>query len=153
MTKKEDLIKKFKEKYNRNPPELSLQQINLLNEAFTNCANDREAYVYAGVCKSNFYYWQEVNPEFIEQKSKLRDLIKYRARKNIINSVREGSPSESKWILERWNKEEFSLRIENTGKNGKDLTPDVIIIDDIRRKDDPYKQRLEATTPHHTNKN
>ena len=132
MTKKEDLIKKFKEKYNRNPPVLSLQQINLLNEAFTNCANDKEAYVYAGVCKANFYFWQEVNPEFVEQKARLRELVKYTARKNVIKNIKDGDLGASQWLLPRWNKDEFSMRIENTGKDGKDLIPDKIIRDDIK---------------------
>ena len=132
MTIKEDLIKKFKEKYGRNPPKLTPQQIHLLNEAFTNCASDKEAYTYAGICETNFYWWQEVNPDFVEKKALLRDLVKYRARSNIIKGINEGNPSESKWWLERKAKEEFSLRVENTGKDGKDLIPDKIIRDDIK---------------------
>jgi len=134
MTKKEDLIKKFKEKHGRNPPVLLPQIIEKIEYAYRHGANERETYIYAGICKTDYYYWKELNPEYAERKAELKDLIKFNARENIVKSIREGSPSESKWILERWNKEEFSLRVENTGKDGKDLTPDVIIIDDIKPK-------------------
>jgi hypothetical protein len=132
MTKAEELVKKFKEKHGRNPPVLTPQQINLLTEAYTNCANDREACVYAGISTSNFYRWQEVNPEFGDQKVELRDLVKYQARSNIVKSIKEGDLGASQWLLPRWSKDEFSLRIENTGKDGKDLIPDKIIRDDIK---------------------
>jgi len=131
MTIKEDLIKKFKEKHGRNPPTLSPQQIDKLDYAFLHCASDKEAYTYAGVCKANFYYWQEVNPHYVDRKAELRDLIKYQARENIVKGIKMGSASESKWWLERKNKEEFSLRVENTGKDGDAMVVDVILRDDI----------------------
>jgi len=131
-TKKEKLIKEFILKHRRSPPVLTPQQIDKLDYAFLHCANDREAYTYAGICESTFYYWQEVNPKFVEKKKSLREMVKFQARQNIIKGVNDGDPSASKWILERWNKEEFSLRVETTGKDGKDLIPDKIIRDDIK---------------------
>lgn len=136
MTKKEELIKKFKKKHGRNPPKLSLQQISLLTEAFTNCANDKEAYTYAGICKANFYFWQKINPEFVDRKAALKDLVKYKAKSNIVKGINEGETSASKWWLERKNKEEFSLRVENTGKDGEPIEAVLVIKDDIKRGKD-----------------
>lgn len=134
MTEKEELIKKFKEKHGRNPPNLTPQEVDKLEYAFAHCANDVEAYTYAGICETNFYWWQEVNPKFVERKKVLRDMVKFQARENIVKSINAGETSAAKWWLERKNKEEFSLRVENTGKDGKDLIPDKIIRDDIKPK-------------------
>jgi hypothetical protein len=132
MIDKEELARKFKEKYNRNPIKLLPQQIEKIEYAYRHGANERETYIYAGLCKTDYYYWKELNPEYAERKAQLKELIKFNARENIMKSIEDGDASSSKWLLERWNKDEFSLRVENTGKDGKDLIPDKIIRDDIK---------------------
>lgn len=127
MNKKEELIKKFKEKHGRNPPALTPHQIGLLEEAYFWGASDLEACGHANVCKTDLYYWQEVNPEFAERKRTLKESIKLRAKRRVVESIDDGDVSSSKWWLERQAKDEFSIRTEQTGKNGEPAIKEVYI--------------------------
>lgn len=133
---KTKLIKKFKEKHGRNPPVLTPQQIDKIEYAYTQGASELETHTFAGVCKTDYYYWKEATPGIAERKKELQDLIKFKARQNIVKSINEGEASTSKWYLERKMKDEFSLRVENTAKDGNPLIPDRILRDDIRSKKD-----------------
>jgi len=97
---------------------LTPQQIASLEEAFFWGANDTQAYTHAGICKSTFYYWQEVNPDFVEKKAGMQENIKLRAKRVLVESIVGGDVNSAKFWLERKSKDEFSLRNEITGANG-----------------------------------
>lgn len=142
MTEKEELVKKFKEKYGRNPPELSPQKIERLEDGFLDGLNDREACLYAGVCKTDLYYYQEVNPDFAERKELLRNNNTIIGKKHLSTNIRGGDINSIKFWLERRAKDEFSARTESTGKDGESIKHQVSFTqDEIRNMADEMRKK------------
>jgi hypothetical protein len=106
------------------PTVMTSENIAKLEEAFLNGATDKEAMFIADISSSTFYDYCKENPEFAERKEALKDMVKYRARQNIVSAINDGDKTLSQWYLERKAKDEFSQRTEQTGKDGKDLVPD-----------------------------
>lgn len=106
------------------PTVMTPETIAKLEIAFSNGASDKEAIFIGGIGSSTFYDYCQANPEFSERKEGLKDMVKYQARKNIVDAILEGDKQQSNWYLERKAKDEFSSRTENTGADGKDLIPD-----------------------------
>lgn len=100
------------------PTVMTPETISLLEGAFLNGASDKEAIFQAKIGSATFYEYCKENPEFAERKEHLKDQVKYRARKNIVEAINEGDRELSQWYLERKVKEEFSPRTEQTGKEG-----------------------------------
>ncbi|MDY0278491.1 MAG: hypothetical protein RBQ97_10460 [Acholeplasma sp.] len=97
--------------------DLTLQK---LKEAFAFGCTDEEACYYAEIGKSTLYNYQKENPEFMEQKEALKQRPILLARQEVIKGL-EGNPELALKFLERKKKDEFSLRSEITGKDGKDI--------------------------------
>lgn len=97
--------------------DLTLQK---LKEAFAFGCTDEEACYYAEIGKSTLYNYQNDNPEFLEQKEALKQRPVLLARQELIKGL-EGNPELALKFLERKKKDEFSLRSEITGKDGKDI--------------------------------
>jgi len=100
------------------PTVMTPETIAKLEEAFLNGASDKEAIFQANIGSSTFYEYCKENPNFAERKEDLKDQVKYRARKNIVQAIEGGDKTLSQWYLERKVKEEFSPRVEQTGKEG-----------------------------------
>lgn len=122
-----------------------------IETAFKIGATDEEACLSAGISVFQLQYYQrEVNPDFKLNKELWKNNPILKARANIIEAMnkketpvfdRRGNPildngevlkveqiedrnnriGVSKWYLERKKKDEFSLRSEITGKDGKDI--------------------------------
>jgi hypothetical protein len=99
--------------------------LNKLEEAFALGCTDLEACLYADISKTTLYNYQLKHPEFVERKEELKETPILLARKTVINSLQQ--PQSAQWFLERKKKDEFSTRIENTGRDGKDLIPQPIL--------------------------
>lgn len=115
------------------PTLMTTECIAKLEVAFLTGASDKEACFIAGIGASTLYDYCRDNPDFSERKESLKDMVKYQARANIAKSINNGSEDLSKWYLERKVKDEFSLRNELTGKDGKDL---VSVNQEIKEKSD-----------------
>lgn len=89
-----------------------------LEDAFSVGASDKEAYFIAGISKDAFYDYCKENPEFTERKEALKDMPKYKARKNIVEAIESKNIPVSQWYAERKAKDEFSQRTEQTGADG-----------------------------------
>jgi len=94
------------------PTIMTPETIAKLEEAFSNGASDLEACFIAGIGKTTLYNYQVEHPEFLERKDGLKNMLKYRSRKNVADSINEGNPETSKWYLERKAKDEFSPKQE-----------------------------------------
>ena len=106
-----------------------------LEDCFVNALTDEQACIYVGIGLRTLHDYCTLNPKFRIKKEELKKRVDIKAKMNIVKSiVKDNNIQDSKWWNERKNKEEFSLRIENTGKDGKDLIPDKIIRDDIKPK-------------------
>lgn len=100
------------------PTVMTSETLRKLEEAFSIGASDKEAIFVADVSSTAFYDYCKEHPEFAERKEQLKDMPKYKARKNINKAIDDGDKNISTWYLERKVKEEFSQRVEQTGKEG-----------------------------------
>ena len=103
------------------PTVITPEIIDRLEEAFSNGATDLEACFFAKIGKTTLYEYCKDNQDFSERKEALKEMVKYQARKNVIDKIRDGDIAQSNWYLERKAKSEFSTRTELTGDDGKDL--------------------------------
>ena len=83
-----------------------------LDGAFADGASDKMACFLAGISDNTLYNYQKEHPEYIERKTKLKDSVKFQAKKVIREAVNKGDVETSKWYAERKMKDEFSLRTE-----------------------------------------
>lgn len=125
------------------PTVMTEEVVRKLEDAFANGASDTEAIFYAGVSRTAFYDWQKENPSFTDRKEGLRDMVKYQARRNIVEKIKSGDLETSKWFAERKIKDEFSQRNEHTGAGGDPLTVQVISFNGI----DPAPQVSSEELP------
>jgi len=103
------------------PKAITKNHIQKLEEAFTRGYSDPQACIYADVKISTFYDYCKANPDFSDRKEELKKRIDIKAKEVMINQIEAGDKESSKWWLERKCKDEFSLRVESTGKDGKDF--------------------------------
>jgi hypothetical protein len=126
------------------PTLLTPETIQKLEEAFALGCTDLEACLYAGISKSTLYNYQEKNPKFVERKEELKETPVLLARTTVINSLKK-NPDMAMKYLERKKKDEFSLRVENTGANGKDLIPQPIMGNLNVISDNNFNQEVTQT--------
>lgn len=100
-----------------------------LEGAFADGASDKTACFLAKISEATLYNYQNEHPEFLERKVELKNLTKYRAKKNIRKAIESGDVETSKWYAERKLKDEgFSPRTEVTGKDGEKLEAQPILV-------------------------
>lgn len=109
---------------NGRPSVMTAETIVKLEGAFLNGASDIEASFIAGIGVRTLYDYCQDNEEFSHRKEALKDMVKYKARQNIVAAINEGDKTLSQWYLERKVKGEFAQRNEQTGKDGKDIVPE-----------------------------
>jgi hypothetical protein len=100
-----------------------------LEEAFAWGCTDVEACLWADIADDTLYKYQRENPEFIKRKAKLKETPVLLARKTVVNAIKKGDRDTAMKYLERKKKDEFSLRQEMTGKDGKDLPTPIITLE------------------------
>lgn len=101
------------------PTKMSKETIAKLEEVFSLGGSDSEACFYANISKQTLYNYQEKNPEFVDRKEALKEKPILKARQTVVKALDD--PKDAQWFLERKRKEEFSLRQEVTGAEGKEL--------------------------------
>lgn len=80
-----------------------------LREAFSYAATDEEACQQAGILPKTLYDFCEKNPEFREEKERLKNIPNFTAKKIVIRKIQEGDEKSAQWWLDRKAKAEFSL--------------------------------------------
>jgi len=122
--------KKPKNKGGR-PTKMTPECVTKLESAFMQGFNVTDSCNLADVSTKVYYEYIKKNPEYSDKIEGLRRKP-YLASIIAINKlIKSGDPTTIRWYAERKGKDDgFSLRTENTGKDGKDLAP-VIIIDNI----------------------
>jgi hypothetical protein len=96
-----------------------------LEEAFAWGCSDIQACLWADIDDRTLYKYQEKNPEFIRRKEALKENPVMLARKTILKGLK-ANPDLALKFLERKVKNEFSLRNELTGADGKDLPTPIL---------------------------
>lgn len=102
------------------PTVMTPEVIAKLEEAFAWGCSDKEACLWAEIAPATLYKYQEEHPEFSERKDALKESPILLARQSVLKGVK-ASPELALKYLERKKKDEFSLRSELTGADGKDL--------------------------------
>lgn len=96
--------------------------------------SDAEACSGIGISTTAMYDYRNRHPEFAERKAYAKNHLLAEAKRVLYEGL--GSNDEkirldtSKWILERRDKEEYSIRKEITGKDGESLTHKVFVTAD-----------------------
>lgn len=79
-------------------------------------ATDVEACFLAGISKQTLYNYQERYPEFVDRKEALKNMPKYKAKKNIVSELDKGDKDISKWYLEHKDSD-FKNKTDITSNN------------------------------------
>lgn len=110
-----------------------------LKHGFLMGFDDLEACIYAGVGKSTFYDFQNLNPEFVELKEgwKLNPILK--AQTTLYKSLEEAESA--KWLLERVKKDKYSIRREITGKDGSSIEMTIEKLENRKTDYDQFAKR------------
>lgn len=107
------------------PTVFTKELVDKLKYCFAKGLTDREASDYVGISRDALNKYGAANPDFIYQKEALKGQLVVRGKFNLSDAVEAGSIQDSKWLLERKCKDEFSLRTENTGKGGGPIEVDI----------------------------
>jgi hypothetical protein len=97
-----------------------------LKNSFRNGLNNSEACLDANISERSFYLVLEKNEKLKNYFRLLQKNVNKIAKQNIVNSIKAGDIDNSKWWSERKNKDEFSTRQENTGKDGESLKINIV---------------------------
>lgn len=108
---------------NGRPTVMTPGTIDKLMVAFALGCTDEEACAYAKISTTPMYDYQEDHPEFAEEKERLKQNPILKAKQTVVDSL--GNVKDAQWYLERKKKDEFGLRHELTGKDGKPLVPNM----------------------------
>jgi hypothetical protein len=108
------------------PPKLTPLKLKQLEEAFALGCSDLEACLYADICKTTLYKYQELNPEFVNRKERLKENPVLKARTTFVGALDQ--PEYAVKYLERKKKDEFSLRTETQLQNDPENPIQMVII-------------------------
>lgn len=95
------------------------QVVSDLKNGFMRDFTVEEACRYAGIHHDTYYRWMKRSEEFKQEIEKAQDYIFKEAKRVILDSIREGSVKDAQWLLERRQKDKYSTRTEQTGKDGE----------------------------------
>lgn len=103
------------------PSKQTATTVKKLEEVFALDGSVEEACFYAGISRETYYQWIKADQSLSDRFEALRNKPVLKARKTVVDSL--ANPDYAFRYLERKKKDEFSTRVENTGKDGKDLIP------------------------------
>lgn len=128
------------------PTVITPECLHKLKEGFLRGYTNRIACIYAGIAESTYYKYCDENPEFVEKKRAWQANPVTKALDNVKQSLDEGDVQTSKWLLERKLKDEYSLRVENTGKGGEPIKKEVVYIDKEEKQgyEDHIKEAIDG---------
>lgn len=124
-------------------PSLFTQEtLQKLEQAFMMDFTDYESCIFADVSESAFYAYCKDNPDFQERKLRLKKSLSMVAKMRLAESVNKGNTTDAKWMLERRDRDNYSLRSELDGKNGKPIDSKVRVKYILKEEDEAYEQHI-----------
>ncbi len=114
------------------PTVFTPEVISALEEAWMKDMTDAEACFCANISKRALYGYQEQNPDFVHRKELLKNALSLKAKLLIAQEIESMDSGTAKWWLERRRKDEFSLRHEQTAKDGEALMPETIVLRGVK---------------------
>lgn len=107
------------------PVEFTSEVVAKLEYAFSIDCSISEACLYADIDRSTFYRHAPEGSELYHRFLELRDKPVLAAKETIRKNIH--NPETAKWLLERKRKGDYSIRTEQTGKDGEALFPKPIL--------------------------
>lgn len=104
------------QRWYKNEDDIGVDTLSRLEMAFAVGATDREACHFARCSVVAFRRFEQKNEWYKEIKENLRESLITKARFTIADDIE--SVDTAKWFLQRRRKDEFSERVETTGKDG-----------------------------------
>ena len=95
-------------------------KVQKLIDAYKFYATDDQACFYAGITSDQLEYFQKLHPDFYGIKHAAKQRPTLQAKQTVVNQI-EKNPEGARWWLERIEKDSFSTRQEQTGRDGRDL--------------------------------
>ena len=103
------------------PTKVTQEVIRTLEQAYLNDATDVQACLMAGISEDTLQRYMKRNPSFRERKKALASNMALQAKLSLLKHIpRDGKLALD--VVERLEKERYSLRTELTGAEGKDFT-------------------------------
>ncbi len=99
------------------PTIMTPEMISKLEDWFMMWLTDVECSLYANIWTSTLYDYCKANPWFSVRKEELKNNLKMVAKTNLNRSIKDWDKTDSKWYLERKDKNEFSLKTEVQQQN------------------------------------
>ena len=103
---------------------LNDETVKKLEEAFAIDASVEEACFYADITRQTYYNWIKENIDLAEKFDRLRQKPILKARQEVIKGLNNYQNAMD--YLKRKKKDEFSDRTEVTGKDGEDISVNII---------------------------
>lgn len=128
------------------PTVMTEHTLQILEEAFSVGATDKEACFLANISESTLYNYCDAHPEYLQRKEALKNMPNYKAKKLVVRKIEEGDEKQANWWLERKAKDDgFSTRSEITGKDGGAVQMEDSRLDSLIGKlEDLNKDQYEA---------
>lgn len=120
MTKKKP---KSEHKEAGRPTVMTPATVSKLENAFAQGFNITHACGIAEITRETYYEYIKKNPKFIDKVEWLRSKPYIKSVFEINKAINTGDLTTCRWYAERKGKDEFSLRTEQTGKDGEPLNP------------------------------
>ena len=103
------------------PTKMTKETIAKLEQAYSVGATDQQACLQAGINEATLYRWEKKNPSFSNRKKALQANLAYKAKLSLDKHIpRDGKLALD--VIERLEKDKWSLRTELTGNEGAPLT-------------------------------
>lgn len=113
------------------PTVMTTETINKLETAFALGCSDIEACFYADISRTALTDYQRGHPDFTDRKELLKSKPIMAARQSVVKGLKD-DPDLALKFLERKVKGEFSLRVENTGKDGEPIQTNMSVSINVR---------------------
>jgi hypothetical protein len=108
----------------KNPVKLDDTTVKKIEEASALDCSIKETCLYANITRQTYYNWINSFPELKERFDILRSTPFLKARRTIVESLKE--PQHAFEYMKRKRKKEFSERTEMTGADGEGLKINII---------------------------
>lgn len=105
------------------PTKKTIDLVTKLTDAFHDDATIEQACYYSGITKTTYYRWLEEDEDFKYEMAKAQEYPKVLAKRVLIKAMENGDEKTALEVIKRLEKDRYSDRHENTGKDGERLIP------------------------------
>lgn len=109
------------------PTVMTPEVLKKLEDAYLCDATHLQAAIYAGITEQTLHNYKRDHPKFFERIEQLRGMVSFKAKLNIKKSIDSGDKIDSKWHLERREKDYKPSSKHDVSHSGKISLIDAIM--------------------------